>query len=165
MFLFNGQFGGRFPQQLSHLIYSFSFSRRDKILIESLLLLSWEYGNVPTWLNLICQCCHVSEWKQRILFTLPSWSFPRGGCHRRRCLKWKQTLFISQNYVSPLWRGPKSKLAVLIHAAQCCRSATYGACLPLTCWNATPGACHMVHRVAYSNFSRVWKSTLTNEQE
>lgn len=84
MFLINGQFGGRFSQQLSHRISSFSLSKRDKILIESLLLLSWECGNVPTWLNLMSQCCHVSLWRPRILFTLPSWSHPRGGCHRRR---------------------------------------------------------------------------------
>lgn len=96
MFLINGQFGWRFPQQLSNLMYSFSFSRQDKILIESLLSLSWEYGNVPTWFNLICQCCHVSVWKQRILFTLPSWSFPRGGCHRRCCREVKRDTVFSR---------------------------------------------------------------------
>lgn len=102
-------FGGRFPQQLSHLIYSFSFSGRDKILIESLLLLSWEYGNVPTWLNLICQCCHVSEWKQRILFTLPSWSFPKGGCHRRRCREVKTDTVYFPELCKPFVAWPKVK--------------------------------------------------------
>lgn len=83
-----------FLSKLSDWISSFSLSRRDKILIESLLLLSWEYGNVPTWLNLMCECCHVSVSRQGILFTLPYWSYPRG---RHLCREVKtDTVYFSE---------------------------------------------------------------------
>lgn len=83
-------------------------------------------------------------------------------------VKWIQTLFISQNYVSPLWHRTKSKWKSLI----CCIDShslvpplhTYGACPSLTQRYATLSACHMAHCVAYSNFSGIWKLTMTNEQ-
>ncbi len=82
-------------------------------------------------------------------------------------VKWIQTLFISQNYVSPLWYCAKSKWKSLI----CCIDSksfvtpfhTYGACLSLTQRYATLGSCHMASRVAYSNFPQNMKVTITNE--
>lgn len=79
-----------------------------------------------------------------------------------------QTPFISQNYVSPLWHCTKSKWKSLI----CCIDShssvppfhTYGACSSLTQRYATLGPCHMAYCVAYSNFSAVWKLTMTNEE-
>lgn len=79
-----------------------------------------------------------------------------------------QTLFISQNYVSPLWHCSKSKWKSLICCIDSHRSVppfhTYGACLSLTQRNATLSPCHMAYCVAYSNFRAIWKLTMTNEQ-
>lgn len=85
-----------------------SLSKQDKFLIESLLLLSWEYGNVPTWLNPMCQCCHVSVWRQKILFTLHFWSYPRGGHHCRHCPEVKTDTVYFPELCKPFVCGPKS---------------------------------------------------------
>lgn len=124
---------------------------------------------MPTWLNLIHQPSHVSVWtggRKRYYSWVPPGDFPveDGGS----LVKWIQTLFISQNYVSPLWHCTKSKWKSLI----CCIDShnseppfhTYGACPSLTQRYATLSPCHMAYCVAYSNFSGIWKLTMTNEQ-
>lgn len=77
-------------------------------------------------------------------------------------------LFISQNYVSPLWHCTKSKWKSLICCIDSHSSAppfhTYGACPSLTQRYAALGQCHMAYCVAYSSFTCVWKVTMTNEQ-
>lgn len=73
---------------------------------------------MPTWLNLIHQPSHVSVWskgggrcekgRNEYYSRVPPGDFPTeedGGP-----VKWIQTLFISQNYVSPLWPLHKVKV-------------------------------------------------------
>lgn len=125
---------------------------------------------MPTWLNLIYQPYHVSVWRKGGREGYYPW-FPPGHFPVEDGggpVKWIQTLFIFQNYVSPLWHCTKSKWKSLI----CCIDShclvppfhTYGACPSLTQRYATPGTRHMAHCVAYSNFSGIWKLTMTNEQ-
>lgn len=98
-------------------------SERHKILIKSLLLsfFKQEYGNMPTWLNLIYQHqpCVSVEAEDIIHGSLLVISQRRNAVAR---VKRIQTLFISQNYVSPLWHGTKSKWKSLICCIDSCSS-------------------------------------------
>lgn len=111
-------------------------------------------------------CVSVDEGRKGYYSWVPPGDFPveDGGGP----VKWIQTLFISQNYVNPLWHCTKSKWKRLI----CCIDShssvppfhTYGACPSLTQSYATCCPCHMAYCVAYSNFCGIWKLTMTNEQ-
>lgn len=76
---------------------------------QSHLLSVFKSGSAPTWLNLIHQPSHVSGGGggKGYYSRFPPGDFPvedAGGPVKRI-----QTLFISQNYVSPLWLCTKSK--------------------------------------------------------
>lgn len=75
---------------------------------KSPLITAFWGGNVSAWLNLIHQCSRVSVWggKKSKFFMVPPGDFPveDGGP-----VKWIQTLFISQNYVSLASSSTKSK--------------------------------------------------------
>lgn len=102
---------------------------------------------MPTWLNLIYQPYHVSVWRKGGREGYYPW-FPPGHFPVEDGggpVKWIQTLFIFQNYVSPLWHCTKSKWKTLI----CCIDShclvppfhTYGARPPV----ADTEICHSRH--------------------